>query len=555
MTDEWPSAGTLLATRYRLVALLETGGMAQIWHASDELLGRAVAIKLPTGPQVAWREARMAAKLSHPGIAAVHDFREAVRADGTVAPFVVMELLAGETVAARLVRETFSWQEAARVGAAVADALAAAHKGGVVHRDIKPGNVMLTPTGVKILDFGISAAAGEPDDDDTGATFGTPAYVAPERLDGMPAEPATDVYGLGVLLFEMVTGQPPYPVETWEELDEARLEGPDTLPSSLPADFRAVVDHCLSEGPADRPRADAIRFDLTALWLADQPEPAEQPAASKPTLAAPAAGPGSAGPGSAGPGSAGPGSAGPGSAGQSPAVVSPAPAAPAAPLPPAARSAERPPAARSAERPPAERPRVAELWPSRPQSPDRPTSPNGFTAGRVAAATLPMAEPQPKRRLALALALLALLVTAGGIYVVINRPKEKTDATPPAPTHPATMLFSPEPTTALPTTPATTAPASPSVSPSPKLSFDDAVSRLQTAVEDGATGGQIRGDVATDLLNLIHSLQNADAKDVDGQVTQLRRKIAGRVGEGSLSSAQAAILRARLTDLDRAAGV
>src|SRR3954468_12180615 len=175
MTDEWPSAGTLLATRYRLVCLLETGGMAQIWQAADELLGRPVAIKLPTGPQIAWREARMAAKLSHPGIAAVHDYREAVRADGTVAPFVVMELLAGETVAARLVRETFTWQEAARVGAAVADALASAHQGGVVHRDIKPGNVMLTPTGVKILDFGISATGGSR----TTTTAGPPSAPRP----------------------------------------------------------------------------------------------------------------------------------------------------------------------------------------------------------------------------------------------------------------------------------------------------------------------------------------------------------------------------------------
>src|SRR3954464_8626080 len=125
MTDEWPSAGTLLATRYRLVCRLETGGMAQIWQAADELLGRPVAIKLPTGPQVAWREARMAAKLSHPGIAAASDFREAVRTDGTVAPFVVMELLAGETVAAPLVRGTFSWQEAAGVCPPVAAARAA----------------------------------------------------------------------------------------------------------------------------------------------------------------------------------------------------------------------------------------------------------------------------------------------------------------------------------------------------------------------------------------------------------------------------------------------
>jgi serine/threonine-protein kinase len=486
MTDEWPSVGTLLATRYRLVCLLETGGMAQIWQAADELLGRPVAIKLPTGPQVAWREARMAAKLSHPGIAAVHDYREAVRADGTVAPFVVMELLAGETVAARLVRETFSWQEAARVGAAVADALASAHKGGVVHRDIKPGNVMLTPTGVKILDFGISATAGEPDDDDSGSTFGTPAYVAPERLDGLPAEPATDVYGLGVLLFEMVTGQPPYPVETWEELDEARLEGPDTLPTTLPADFRAVVESCLAEDPVDRPPADTVRFDLTALWLADQPDADEDTAEQ--------------------------------------------------PAPPAAATIERP--------------RVAEVvWPA---------PPDGYAAGRVSVDTLPMAEEEPssRRRLALALALLALLVTAGGIYVVVNRPKGPAGGPAAAPTNQATLFATAGPATA-PTTARTPSapPPSPKTSPPPTLSFDDAVSRLRAAVQDGAATGQIRGDVATDLLNLIRPLQNADGKDVDAQVAALRRKIADRTGEGSLSDASAAILKARLSDLDRAAGM
>jgi serine/threonine protein kinase len=487
MTDEWPSAGTLLATRYRLVCLLETGGMAQIWQAADELLGRPVAIKLPTGPQIAWREARMAAKLSHPGIAAVHDYREAVRADGTVAPFVVMELLAGETVAARLVRETFTWQEAARVGAAVADALASAHKGGVVHRDIKPGNVMLTPTGVKILDFGISATAGEPDDDDSGATFGTPAYVAPERLDGLPAEPATDVYGLGVLLFEMVTGQPPYPVETWEELDEAREKGPDTLPGTLPADFRAVVERCLSEDPADRPPADTVRFDLTALWLADQPDSESE--SDEP------------------------------------------------PAPPPAATIERP--------------RVAEVvWPSPPDG-------RGYAAGRVSVDTLPMADQQPPRhRLALALALLALLVTAGGVFAVVNRRGEQVGATPPAPTNRATLFSSAVPTTAATTTPPPSAPApSRTPSPTPKLSFDDAVSRLRSAVEDGAAGGEIRGDVATDLLNLIRPLQNAEGKDVDAQVETLRHKIAQRTGEGSLSEARAAILKARLTDLDRAAGM
>jgi serine/threonine protein kinase len=270
MTENWPRAGTLLASRYLLVELLETGGMAEIWRARDEVLERAVALKLPTGLRLdslhlSWREAKMAARLSHPNIAAVHDYGEAPHPDGSVIPFVVMELLAGESLAARVERAPLDWREAAAVAAPVADALAAAHAAGVVHRDIKPGNVMLTPTGVKILDFGISAALGEPDDDETGATFGTPAYVAPERLDGKPAVPATDVYGLGVLLFEMVTGEPPYPVDTWEELAVARAKGPDPLPDDLPDEFHGLVLHCLADDPADRPTAAEARDALAAL--------------------------------------------------------------------------------------------------------------------------------------------------------------------------------------------------------------------------------------------------------------------------------------------------
>src|SRR4051812_11126554 len=262
MTDDWPVSGALLAARYRLVSLLEIGGMAEIWRADDELLGRPVALKLQDGPHAAWREARMAARLSHPGIAAVHDYREAVRPDGTVAPFVVMELLAGETVAARLTREPIGWPETARVGSEVARALAAAHARGVVHRDIKPGNVRRPPPGVKTLDSGISVPPGDPDDDDPGATFGPPAYVAPERLDGKPAEPATDVYGLGVLLFEMVTGDPPYPVDTWAELAAARRNSPRFLPAGLPAAYRELVERCLDDNPDRRPTAAEVRDGL-----------------------------------------------------------------------------------------------------------------------------------------------------------------------------------------------------------------------------------------------------------------------------------------------------
>ncbi|HWS32522.1 MAG TPA: serine/threonine-protein kinase [Actinoplanes sp.] len=271
MHEVWPDTGVLLASRYRLVTLLETGGMAQVWRATDELLDRPVAVKLPAGDtraaHLAWREARLAARLSHPGIAAVHDYREAVRPDGSVAPFVVMELLAGETVAARLcdLGGPMPWGEAVSIGTAVAEALAAAHAAGVVHRDIKPGNVMLCPGGVKLLDFGISAAAGEPDDDETGASFGTPAYAAPERLDGKPAEPATDLYGLGVLLFEMVTGDPPYDVNTWEELAAALVHGPTPMPETLPHRLRELILRCLDEDPHRRPTAAQARRSLSRL--------------------------------------------------------------------------------------------------------------------------------------------------------------------------------------------------------------------------------------------------------------------------------------------------
>jgi hypothetical protein len=172
----------------------------------------------------------------------------------------------------------------------------------------------------------------------------------------------------------------------------------------------------------------------------------------------------------------------------------------------------------------------------------------------VSVDTLPMPrDQQPKRRLALALALLALLLTAGGAYVVVNRPpRDQADATATTPTNQATPLFSAVPKVA---TPTTSPPATAKPSPTPKLSFDDAVERMRRAVENGAAGGQIRGDVAVDLLNFIKPLEFADGKNVDAQVAALRQKIADRAGNGDLSRAQVTILRARLTDLDRAAGM
>jgi serine/threonine-protein kinase len=653
MRDDWPCAGTLLATRYRLAELLETGGMAEIWRADDELLGRPVAVKLPTGAQVAWREARMAAKLSHPGIAAVHDYREAVRADGTVAPFVVMELLAGETVAARLVRAPIGLAETARIGAAVADALAAAHANGVVHRDVKPGNVMLTPNGVKILDFGISAAAGEPDDDDTGATFGTPAYVAPERLDGMPAEPATDVYGLGVLLFEMVTGQPPYPVDTWEQLEEARLAGPSTLPEDLPEAFRNLVARCLDDDPEKRPPAGEVRFDLTAQWLSAPPAPAEvavaQPAVPTGTARTPSHWDGPIAerityqeplpsrpdnwhdaPTSNRRKVPGYEAAAAAAAARQQAPAEAAAAAPRdAPAPSESPAGGRSPARRPravlhggdvavvdraamlGQRPAVEaipatghpslpggiRPAPGPKVPAQRTPPGGPHSPSGpppgggpergglpaanAAAGRasvaaqlvsavpVSAAPVSTAPAPAKRRFAMSLAVVALVMAVGGIFTAVSWPRKTAEttaepaATPtatPATPAPAASAFVPVPLDAVTSaTPLPTRPSAPSLKPPPgsapaALTFAQAVTRTRSAVLDGAATAEIRDDVVTDLLNLVDRLSKSDVQDAPAQVDLLREKLRQRAGEGSVTKSRATILQACLDDLDRAVG-
>ncbi|WP_345024814.1 serine/threonine-protein kinase, partial [Actinomadura keratinilytica] len=205
--------GGRLGGRYQLVAPVGSGGMATVWRAVDLVLDRPVAVKLPRDgwpreltPRL-HEEAKAAADLAHPHITGVHDYGEAELPDGERLPYVVMELLDGETLAARLARGPLPWREAAVLGAQLADALAAAHAAGVVHRDVKPGNVLLTAAGAKICDFGIAftaPAAGRPDG--AGPLLGTPDYVAPELLGGAAPTPAADVYSLGVVLRECLGG-------------------------------------------------------------------------------------------------------------------------------------------------------------------------------------------------------------------------------------------------------------------------------------------------------------------------------------------------------------
>ncbi len=263
-TTDLPGS-SLLANRYRLVERLGAGGMSVVWRGFDEVLGRQVAVKvLPpstsTDPSFRRRlraEAQAAARLSHPHITNVYDYGEATTADGEPVPYVVMELVDGESLAAVLARvRRLPWPAAVRICSEVSAALAAAHARGIVHRDVTPANVMLTPTGAKVVDFGISALIGENDIDPDGSLLGTPAYLAPERLEGGQVSPATDVYAVGLLIYRTLIGQLPWDVGTTTALLRAhQYTEPEPLPpvEGLPHEVSALVERCLEKRPDDRP--------------------------------------------------------------------------------------------------------------------------------------------------------------------------------------------------------------------------------------------------------------------------------------------------------------
>ncbi|MEU7590992.1 serine/threonine-protein kinase [Micromonospora sp. NPDC049230] len=254
-----------LHDRYVLHERIGLGGMSEVWRADDDVLGRPVAIKVLAGqlaadPQLRatiQREARAAARLTHPHVTQVYDYAEATLAGGVVVPYLVMELVDGHNLADRLRAGPLPWPEAVRVAGQIAAALAAAHRIGVVHRDVKPGNVMLTDIGAKVLDFGI-AALGSLDSQSGEPLMGTPAYFAPERLAAGPPDPASDVYALGALLYRTLTGQAPLPVQSWEDALEVHRRGTPVPPlrvPGLPADIAALTLACLAANPADRPSA------------------------------------------------------------------------------------------------------------------------------------------------------------------------------------------------------------------------------------------------------------------------------------------------------------
>ncbi len=265
---------TVLANRYRILRPLGSGGMAEVVAAHDVVLGRDVAVKLirpalladPASRDRLLREARSAAALHHPNTVAVYDAGD----DGD-RPFVVLELVEGGTLADRLRRDgPRTPEETFAIGRALLEALEAAHDAGLVHRDIKPSNVLLANDGrVKLADFGIAKALAETDPGltSTGQIMGTPRYLAPEVSAGHPASAASDLYALGTVLYECLTGAPPFDGSTPVAVALAHQNEPvpplrEAAPHAPEALVR-VIEHALEKEPADRPAtARQMRTDL-----------------------------------------------------------------------------------------------------------------------------------------------------------------------------------------------------------------------------------------------------------------------------------------------------
>lgn len=255
-------AGALLGP-YRIEAALGAGGMGEVFRATDTRLGRAVAVKTCRGQftERFHHEARAISSLNHPHICTLHD----------VGPdYLVMELVEGETLAARLRRGALSIDETIQYGTQIAGALAAAHAKGIVHRDLKPANIMLTPHGAKILDFGIAKVLSETDRTATHVLMGTPGYMAPEQVEGREPTTSTDLFALGLLLYEMVAGKLPFAAVSIGQMLSAGSEGavvpaPSKYNPEVPQPLNDLILKLLQRDPLERPQsASEVAASLSA---------------------------------------------------------------------------------------------------------------------------------------------------------------------------------------------------------------------------------------------------------------------------------------------------
>lgn len=254
---DMPSMPPPLCGRYRLEEWVGAGGMGEVWRARDTRLDRVVAVKvlrpeLAGSPQfrdlLCW-EGRHAGRVSHPGVVQVRDYDDGP-AGGV--PYLVMEYVDGPSLAAVLRAEgTLSPRRVLALIEQVAEALACAHAAGIVHRDMKPGNVLVDGGQVKIADFGIAQVAGTVTG--AGLVMGTPAYLSPERVAGLPATPASDLYGLGMIAYECLAGRPPFQGSLLA-VALAHMDRPlPPLPDTVPAPVAELVAALAAKDPQRRP--------------------------------------------------------------------------------------------------------------------------------------------------------------------------------------------------------------------------------------------------------------------------------------------------------------
>ncbi|PWR07732.1 serine/threonine protein kinase, partial [Micromonospora sicca] len=338
--------GVVLSDRYLLSERIATGGMGAVWRCTDTLLDREVAVKvllpsLVADPEFTTRfhaEARMMAALRHPGIVQVHDFGSATLADGSQVSYLVMEYVDGEPLVT-WVRRAGRLDPASTMSvvAQAAQALHAAHLAGIVHRDVKPGNLLVKRDGsVVLVDFGIARSTTMAGITAAHMVLGTASYMSPEQAAGQPVSPATDVYALGAVAYYCLAGRPPFEGENPLQVAMRHVQDePAPLPPGTPPAVLEVVRRALEKGPADRyPGAAAMAEaaqDARDATLASVPVPPRPPwAVPGPAVTGPAAlpTPSPAAPGPATPGPAGTPSTA--STGASPTAGS-APATPARP--------------------------------------------------------------------------------------------------------------------------------------------------------------------------------------------------------------------------------
>ncbi|GIH16534.1 putative serine/threonine-protein kinase PknA [Rugosimonospora africana] len=268
--------GTAIVGRYVLLGPIGYGGVSVVYQAIDTHRGKQSAVKLlapafagdPRARMRVHQEAVITQRLRHPSVPKVYGFGDAPLPDGGCVPYVAMELLTGAVLAGKLAGGAMHWREAVRVAATIADVLAIAHRRGVVHRDLTPANIMMTRTGVKIIDFG-EATTVEPI-----SAMARAAEPLPTRTASVATSPADDVYALGVVLYQMLTGRSPYPSRGPDgDLAAARLRHvaptPVLLVPQLPRALAEICRDCMAKRPEERPDSASVAVALWALLAPD----------------------------------------------------------------------------------------------------------------------------------------------------------------------------------------------------------------------------------------------------------------------------------------------